>query len=1542
MGTLGGTFRSSITFLATTSLFFSGLLPSFSSIVTDPTPDQAGSTTALRIAGEPIREGAVLQTGATATVGTSALLNPGLGDREIRTSYDAETVYQAGSVQAPEGWTLQYSTDGGANWLNSEPSPASGVTDIRATRTSVAAGAIDGYSQEYSTETVSSIPSSTFSASTGGDGWGVDFYENYVINIYHHADLTVFECKLKTTGQLCQTGVTNYTIQSPVGANYYASNRSDMAVDQEAGVAYVITGQSNETADANDAPRYTTGVLCIDLKNLPPSWCGFTPLGAPGAGPTGYTGYGDMVKIGTKYFATVGNSSVTPVLYCFDASTQQNCTGSPYSLTGSGFSASPPRIKLSGQLLFVKTSSKLTCLQASNPTLNCAGDPWTAGISVLNSDTDLAIHTDSNGNEDGVCVVGSTGCFDFSGAAQTTWKNPWVELGISGGYPQYSRGITVLGRYYITNFNTQTVYCYDFTTSAACKDYSGANNFVGLTTSNWYMVEVDPENPACLWVNSDGRKMANFDAWSGSAGCASNPVITLQPSQFAPRYACSTSNGIDQWRTLRISNLIGGGSASSINLTVRDGQGATVSGWTNVPVTLNQALDMTSLNVLNSSSRPTFSFAFANVSGSITSATISLEYKGKGPELCSTVVMATPAEAVDITVNGYLIDSVSPAGTYQSQRNFSIDPAAQASSAFQTVPNEPTGLTGSGLNTTATLTFAPPTDNGGLELTGYQYSLDNGATWTPMSGDVDNGNGTRSFTLTGLTAGTTYQMKVAATNVLGRGTASSALSLTAQLVDLDSLSDSYLSVGTINLVTQNQNSLPFTYVADPASVCSVSGTTLTLVAIGTCSITQDQAGDANNLATSVSKSFEVLADPIVTTVPDAPLNLSATPASGQVTLSWTTPSIDGGAPVVDFIVQYKVGTSWIPFNDGLNTLTNVVVTGLTNGTSYDFKVAAVNSVGQGAFTSSVAGTPATIANAATNLSGVKSNLSSTASLSWTAPLSDGGSAITDYRISYKLTSEPTWTVFIDAVSNSASATITGLDSNLDYDYQVEVVNAAGFSAPVSTVTLQATNGNGQVNLTWVAPNTGGATILNYIVEYRLATTSSWSQYDLASTSTSASLGSLINGNAYDVRVAVMVDDGSGGQVLSSYTSTIRANPFSVGEAPVLAVTPGVSQLTLAWATPNANGSSITDYVIEYKLASDSTWTTLVDGVSSLTTAVITNLSNGADYEVRAKSVNLAGQSAFGATVTGTPRTVPGAVTGLSLTAGPASLELAWVAPLSNGGAAITDYQIQYKLLTATSWSVLSRSASTETSVTVPNLQGLTGYSVRVAAVNPAGVGPFGPAGSEVTLVAASNPSPPVPSVTTPAAEVELKIDVKPVAPGSTSLSNAVSVQAGGDLEITGANLGLVSKIMVGEEEAKFETSPQSLRIILPSKLSLMAYETKIMSSDGSVTAGPIVDVTEVRGEIAGKQALLRRLPSGEIKVWVFDPLVAGKIQYLLKDKEIAWIRPEMEGIENRLRTHSESGTKYLVRTLRIPEGEMGEFELKLNGRVIEKYDIEGR
>ena len=113
---------------------------------------------------------------------------------------------------------------------------------------------------------------------------------------------------------------------------------------------------------------------------------------------------------------------------------------------------------------------------------------------------------------------------------------------------------------------------------------------------------------------------------------------------------------------------------------------------------------------------------------------------------------------------------------------------------------------------------------------------------------------------------------------------------------------------------------------------------------GTCSVRYDQAGNANyNAAPQVVESVAALA---AATVPDAPTGVTASAGDGQATVSWTAPASDGGTAITGYKVTALVGGVAQGTTD-VGVVTQTVVSGLTNGTTYTFKVAAVNGIGTG-------------------------------------------------------------------------------------------------------------------------------------------------------------------------------------------------------------------------------------------------------------------------------------------------------------------------------------------------------------------------------------------------------------------------------------------------------------------------------------------------------------------------------------------------------------------------------------------------------------------
>ena len=91
--------------------------------------------------------------------------------------------------------------------------------------------------------------------------------------------------------------------------------------------------------------------------------------------------------------------------------------------------------------------------------------------------------------------------------------------------------------------------------------------------------------------------------------------------------------------------------------------------------------------------------------------------------------------------------------------------------------------------------------------------------------------------------------------------------------------------------------------------------------------------------------------------PGAPTSVTASLPStyGNTTasVSWTAPVMLGSPALNDYVIQYSSdsGSTFTTFSESVSTSTSVTVTGLTNGTAYVFRVAAVNTIGTGPYSS---------------------------------------------------------------------------------------------------------------------------------------------------------------------------------------------------------------------------------------------------------------------------------------------------------------------------------------------------------------------------------------------------------------------------------------------------------------------------------------------------------------------------------------------------------------------------------------------------------------
>ena len=184
--------------------------------------------------------------------------------------------------------------------------------------------------------------------------------------------------------------------------------------------------------------------------------------------------------------------------------------------------------------------------------------------------------------------------------------------------------------------------------------------------------------------------------------------------------------------------------------------------------------------------------------------------------------------------------------------------------------------------------------------------------------------------------------------------------------------------------------------------------------------------------------------------PSAPTALTATAGVEKVSLAWSAPADNGGADVTGYVVEKSTdGQVWTEV--GTPTATSLDVTGLTAGTSVRFRVAAVNSAGQGAWSAEATATPlakpaVVVPSAPTGLTATVSSSRRTIKLGWHAPASDGGAPVTDYVVQVSVFPLFGWYVLNDGVSTNPTATITSPLPGLKLYYRVAARNSAGLGA----------------------------------------------------------------------------------------------------------------------------------------------------------------------------------------------------------------------------------------------------------------------------------------------------------------------------------------------------------------------------------------------------------------------------------------------------------------------------------------------------------------
>jgi FtsP/CotA-like multicopper oxidase with cupredoxin domain len=528
---------------------------------------------------------------------------------------------------------------------------------------------------------------------------------------------------------------------------------------------------------------------------------------------------------------------------------------------------------------------------------------------------------------------------------------------------------------------------------------------------------------------------------------------------------------------------------------------------------------------------------------------------------------------------------------------------------------------------------------------------------------------------------------------------------------------------TLYTVTSSPGGITATGTSSPITVTGLTnGTayTFTVAATNAAGI-----GLSSNPSNSVTPAAMV---------PGAPTNVIATAGNAQATVSFTAPASDGGSPITGYTVT-SFPAGGVDANAG-TTATTHTITGLTNGTAYTFTVTATNAVGTGLASSpSNSVTPATVPGAPTLVTAVAGNAQAT--VSFTAPASDGGSLITGYTV----TSLPAGGVDANAGTTATTHTITGLTNGTAYTFTVTATNAVGTgpasgpsnsvipaTVPGAPTNVIATAGNAQATVSFPAPaSDGGSPITGYTVTSLPA---GGVDANAGTTATTHTITGLTNGTAYTFTVTATNAVGTGPASSPSNSVTPAAPTLPAAPTNLTATAAGSPNptVTLGWQD---NATNETGFTIQRATNPGfsqglTPFTVGPNPAGGATGFTDTTVAANTKYYYRVRADNVVGASAWSNAVNlTTPAPIPTAPTTLAFVSSTKnSITISWMDNATNEQG----FYVERSNAIAGPWkrvaTVGAKTGTGTVTYTDKGLKGKTTYWYQVQAYNAAVVSAY--------------------------------------------------------------------------------------------------------------------------------------------------------------------------------------------------------------------------
>ena len=512
-------------------------------------------------------------------------------------------------------------------------------------------------------------------------------------------------------------------------------------------------------------------------------------------------------------------------------------------------------------------------------------------------------------------------------------------------------------------------------------------------------------------------------------------------------------------------------------------------------------------------------------------------------------------------------------------------------------------------------------------------------------------------------------------------------------------------------------------------------------------VEQYRVSAVNSIGASAAVNVNVVGTAMA---PQPPTGLTFTPVAGtnNGTLTWVPPTNNGGGAITGYIVKRSTdgGSTFTTLTSNLNA-TSFTTALPPKGATYTFAVAAINSGGSSVNSTSVSYSSQTSVPGAPAMPVTSFTADGLLTVTWRAPVDNGGSAITSYKLQRLINAQ--WSTIREGIALEAK--LTREAPGTSYSLRVIAVNALGEGVPSAVavtsvpfakstaprnLSADSTSQNNRVIFTWQVPeNTGGAVVSSYRLEYS-ANGTSWFGVAITSALT-ATVSSPPKGTTYTYRVFANTPAGLS-DASNLVTVTVAASkPNSPSPRSINFASDG--SILLAWYAPgDTGGSPVTGYRVEMS-TNGTTFADLTTTAGNVLTATAPKASAGVMVSFRIYAISALGESnASSVFRIQTPFLKPTAPLNFTAVDNGSSVAVAWAAPENLGGATSASYRVMFSRDAGVTWSVSSVTNALSTNTIRPS-KGTT-WQYRVVANTQFGLGDF----SNVVpiTIAASAPSVP--------------------------------------------------------------------------------------------------------------------------------------------------------------------------------------------------------